>query len=75
MPILAPKNCPLKVTTNPPIQYIVKITTKVELSLLSFEREIQSKKQKIKGPHKSQLYNSSIFLDVNLGVITCFNLL
>ena len=55
MPILAPRNCPLKVTINPPIQNIENITTKVELSLLSFEREIQSKKKKIKGPHKSQL--------------------
>ncbi len=75
IPICAPKNCPLNVTINPPIQNIVNIITKVELSLLSFERDIQSKKQNIKGPHKSQLYNSSIFLEVNLGVITCFNLL
>ena len=53
MPILAPKNCPLKVIINPPIQKMEKIRTKVELSLLSFDNDIANKKQKIRGPHKS----------------------
>ena len=75
MPILAPKNCPLKVTIRPPIQKIEKIITKVELSLFSLDKEIDNEKQNIKGPHKSQLYNSSIFCEDKRGVITCFNLL
>ena len=75
MPILAPKNCPLKVIIRPPIQKIEKIRTKVELSLLSLDNDIANKKQKIRGPHKSQLYSSSILWEEKRGVITCFNLL
>ena len=62
MPILAPKNCPLNVTIKPPIQKIEKIRTKVELSLFSLDKDIDNKKQKMRGPHKSPLYNSSITL-------------
>ena len=50
MPMLAPKNCPLKVIIRPPIQKIEKIRTKVELSLLSLDNDMANKKQKIKGP-------------------------
>ena len=75
MPILAPKNCPLKVTIKPPIQKIEKIKTKVELSLFSLDNDIDNKKQKIRGPYKSQLYSSSILREDKRGVITCFNLL
>ena len=75
MPIWAPKNLELKVITNPPIQKITKINTKIELSLLVLspvDKAILYKKQKSRGPHKSQLYNSSNFLSVILGTATYF---
>ena len=64
IPIFEPKNFSLNVITNPPTQKIVKIKTKIEVSLFVFpvDNAMLYKKQNIKGPHKSQLYNSSIFL-------------
>ena len=41
----------------------------------AYLNDIDSKKQKMRGPHKSQLYNSSILREDKRGVITCFNLL
>ena len=55
IPIFEPKNFSLKVITNPPIQKITKIKTKIDVSLLLLpvDKAILYKKQNIKRPYKS----------------------
>lgn len=86
---LAPRNLAFKVMIKPPIQIITKIITKTfPLSLLSEENAIvllnkiclefkiymQRIRQKMRGPHKSQLYNSFSLDALKRGSRTCSNL-